>query len=124
MTPEQIEPHLPTVAAGWNFGDWTEPEDRWDAAQRLAEFYAAVNPHEPDHRDPHDIRHGDTWTIRNNRATIIGSNDWPPPAKGTHESDLMLTNHTIIDYGPPIEGLPGTGPDDVYTAALAWSSTE
>lgn len=30
-------------------------------------------------RDPHDIRHGDTWEVRDGRAVVVGSNDWPPP---------------------------------------------
>jgi hypothetical protein len=35
--------------------------------------------------------HGDRWENRNGRAVVVASNDWPPPAPGTHESDLRFT---------------------------------
>lgn len=41
-----------------------------------------------DDRRRYGPRHGDTWTVRNGRAVVVGSNDWPSPRKGTHESDL------------------------------------
>lgn len=39
-------------------------------------------------RSAQDVRDGDTWEVRDGRATIVGSNDWEAPKPGTHESDL------------------------------------
>lgn len=54
------------------------------------------------------IRYG--WKLEKRRRL-------PPPAKGTHESDLR--DH--IEYGPTIDGLPGTGPDETFNDARDWS---
>ena len=62
MTPEQIERVLPSVPAGITSGDMTDHDDRVEFARRLAAIYA--------------------------EAQRASSAPWPPPAKGTHESDL------------------------------------
>ena len=47
-------------------------------------------------RDPRDIRHGDTWEIRDGLATVVASNDWPPPPTPPrlgHAPGCMCTAH-------------------------------
>lgn len=56
------------LSAGNPEGGTTGPRERQSGTER------------PQRRDPHEVLHGDTWEVRDGRATIVGSNDWPAPA--------------------------------------------
>jgi hypothetical protein len=84
-------------------------------------------------RSPHEPRHGDTWTHRPCpvtdrvvvRAVIVASNDWEPPAKGSHESDVGGTWNTCDDYPLPGEDQErGRGGNLEFDLAAAWSHDE
>lgn len=109
MTPTDIEAVLPYVPAGISSGDLTDREDRWAFAERLMLLYTAAGTH----RAPNDIRHGDTWEVRDGRAVIVAPNDWGPPRKGTHESDLGVCAPFLDDIERP----------DGYLVASDWSRT-
>lgn len=155
----RLDAVLPRVPAGIPAlgGDLTDTEDRAVALRWLCELYreaecvtpgtseTALFAPESDEgvtnalsapgngtgvqRHPHAIRHGDTWEVRNGRATVTGSNDWPPPAKGTHESDLFGREHFVggtryvgTTLTPNVHGEFAGGVHE-YEAAEAWSRT-
>jgi hypothetical protein len=97
MTPEQIERVLPSVPAGITSGDLTDHDDRFEFARRLAAIYAeaqrAPDPELEALLDEEEAisraqRASRRRLVRNGRLAVVASNDFPPPAKGTHESDL------------------------------------
>lgn len=54
----------------------------------------------------------------------IDPNAWPPPAKGTHESDLSLWGWPSSDAALPGENwITGRGGSHEYHAAEAWSQS-
>lgn len=78
-----------------------------------------------DHRDPHEVLDGDTWLVRGRRAVIVASNDWPPPAKGTHESDLgrhmpLVAFNTMMPWEQNSDGFRKHGWQE-YATAQDWS---
>lgn len=78
-----------------------------------------------EHRDPHEVLDGDTWLVRNGRAVIVGSNDWPAPAKRTHESHLGYdwTSQGSSMLDPCDDDVNGRGGWKEYCHAADWSRT-
>lgn len=111
-TPEQLAAVLPRCSAGLDGGDWTDDDDRHAWAAKVLEYVRAANRamNTTDdvrattdwlrslrqHRDPHDVRHGDRWEARNGRATIVASNDWDAP---DHPPAPRITYHGPLPSG-------------------------
>ena len=57
-----------------------------------------------DDRATYGPRHGDRWEVRDGKAVVVASNDWPPPTWDMHESELgprwplYVRGDTWIDY--------------------------
>jgi len=119
---DAIERALPRIPAGIVSGDLTDDDDRHAFAERLALIYSAAFTNELA-RDAQATRTflptaAHTYTVA---CKITASDAWPPPAKGTHESNVVRAG---VGLGPEIEGLPGTGLDETWRSAMAWSRTK
>lgn len=78
-------------------------------------------------RERYGPRLGYTWEVRDGRATIVASNDWPAPAKGTHESDLdhIGPEQYPVVGGQRLEDTPENWGHEwnEYGTAKDWSGT-
>lgn len=117
------------VSSYGTFGDVADPKERETLALWLDKEYGDFLSwcDEQDHRRGVVLERTDyvnsTFTIDGEAPRLEAMPTpaaFPPPAKGTHESDLFYKSNT---WGPIIAHLPGTTVDETYDAARAWSQS-
>lgn len=131
-TPEQLADVLPRVAAGIDGGNWTKDNARIEWARRVLKYVVEAQRGCPDSAlcAPESDEQGTRGTSvppnseEDVRASIewlrsLRRSPWPPPAKGTHESDLGLYEFELP--GEPTYG--GRGGFEEWLIARAWSRT-